>query len=32
MENRTYNDIKEELEQLETTGIDVSRYQNGQMS
>lgn len=27
MENRTYNDIKEELEQLETTGIDVSRYQ-----
>ena len=27
MENRTYNDIKEELEQLETAGIDVSRYQ-----
>ena len=27
MENRTYNDIKEELGQLEAAGIDVSRYQ-----
>ena len=27
MENRTYNDIMEELEQLEAAGIDVSRYQ-----
>lgn len=27
MESRTYNDIMEELEQLEATGIDVSKYQ-----
>ena len=27
MENRTYNDIMEELGQLEATGIDVSKYQ-----
>ena len=27
MESRTYNDIKEELGQLEAAGIDVSRYQ-----
>lgn len=32
MESRTYNDIMEELGQLEATGIDVSKYQNGQMS
>ena len=27
MESRTYNDIMEELGQLEATGIDVSKYQ-----
>ena len=27
MENRTYNDIMEELGQLEANGIDVSKYQ-----
>ena len=32
MESRTYNDIMEELGQLEATGIEYQSTKNGQMS